>query len=72
MEPAQEETQNYPKHPPGGREAAPKWYFAKFGLSKLFQMVSIWYHLKQFETFWNVSKLFKICFMPFLYAFAPA
>ena len=29
-EPAQE-TQNYSKHPPRGREAAPRVYFAQFG-----------------------------------------
>ena len=30
-EPAQEETQNYPKHPLGVARRPPAWYFAEFG-----------------------------------------
>ena len=31
QEPAQEETKNYPQHPLGDHEAAPRGYFAEFG-----------------------------------------
>ena len=58
-------TQTWAKYHWGTASRPPNGVLDSFGLSKLFQMVPGWYHLKQFETFRNVSKGFKIVSHPF-------